>query len=96
MLHHTLQEEEPEEVVNRQARSYTFDLQDEASEEDLRYVFRMCVGQKRRSSMRYINPRAGTGTSGFINAMQFSNLWRRLTGERGNLFREMQVCIYDL
>lgn len=27
----------------------------------------------------------------FINVMQFSSLWRIATGERGNLFKEMQM-----
>ena len=28
---------------------------------------------------------------GFINAMQFSSIWRLITGEKGNLFKEMQM-----
>jgi hypothetical protein len=28
---------------------------------------------------------------GQINAMQFSTIWRKITGEKGNLFKEMQM-----
>jgi hypothetical protein len=64
----------------------------EASEEDLRMLFRFNVSQKRRSSMRYLG--SGGDGGGFINAMQFSSLWRVLTEEKGNLYREMQMFKY--
>ena len=36
---------------------------------------------------------SATTTSGYMNSMQFSHIWRKLTGESGNLYREIQVCI---
>ena len=33
----------------------------------------------------------GGGGGGFINAMQFSSIWRLITEEKGNLFKEMQM-----
>ena len=33
----------------------------------------------------------GANCPEFINAMKFSSIWRMITGERGNLFKEMQM-----
>ena len=62
---------------------------DEATEDDLREIFRMYVGRRRRKSAAYA--RSQGSEESFINPMQFSLLWRQITGERGNLFREMQM-----
>jgi hypothetical protein len=67
-------------IINRKSKRYSFNSKDAATAEDLYKVF-YNHGIK-----------AGTDRhSGFLNPMQFSNIWRLITSEKGNLFREMQM-----
>ena len=75
----------------------------EANEEDLRQAFRMFVERKSLPPMRDVNSHQyasrdtssiTTASGGYMNAMQFSHIWRRLTGESSNLYREIQVGAY--
>lgn len=70
----------PRKLATRRSRRFTFNEQDAASAEDLRLVFSM-YGTKASEDGEQ---------PGFINAMQFSNIWRLITEEKGNLFKEMQ------
>lgn len=51
---------------------------DPASEEDVRKLFQFYA-------------KDDGGSSSYINVMQFSMIWRLVTGEKGNLYKEMQM-----
>ena len=67
----------------------------------MRQVFRIYVERKTLPHMRGVTTgiskdSSSTTTSGYMNAMQFSHIWRMLTGESGNLYREIQVRVLGL
>ena len=70
----------------------------------MRQAFRMFVERKTLPPMRGVNSHqymskdtshtSIVSSGGYMNAMQFSHTWRKLTGESGNLYREIQVGLY--
>ena len=55
-----------------------------------KYAFSDKVAAANTEELKKVFANHGGG-AGFINAMQFSNVWRLITEEKGNLFKEMQV-----
>ena len=97
----------PRKLARRKSKRYSFSQTVKASREELHKVFIAYGGaaqaRGRVSSVGTApSPVSGAMASasadadeeeelGFINAMQFSNIWRLITEEKGNLFKEMQV-----
>ncbi len=44
-----------------------------------------------RKMYRFYVKKNTDGGEGYINVMQFSTIWRLVTKERGNLYKEMQI-----
>ena len=64
-------------LARRKTRVYRFDSNLPATEKELRELFRS-----------FSNSMANDGN---LNAIQLSNIWRLVTGEKGNLFKEMKL-----
>ena len=75
-----VQDNIPRQLARRKSHRFSFSMTTKASTVDLKKVFDL-YGTK---------PDPGVH-DGFINAMQFSNIWRLITEEKGNLFKEMQM-----
>ena len=54
-------------------------------------IFHMHLPCSNFSPPHFASPQGENGAPGYINAMQFSSIWRMITGEKGNLFKEMQM-----
>lgn len=82
----------PRKLARRKSKRYSFSHTAKASREELHKVFINYGGAGGKPSSggaQADDDEAEEG--GFINAMQFSNIWRLITEEKGNLFKEMQM-----
>lgn len=81
-------ESTPRKLARRKSKRYSFSMDGQASRDDLRKVFLNNGGASKPTD---VHRAAEEVAGGFINAMQFSNIWRLITEEKGNLFKEMQM-----
>jgi len=70
-------ENENRRLARRKSKAYRFDSVVPATELELRQLFRSFTNNM--------------GNSGSLNAIQLSNIWRLVTGEKGNLYKEMKL-----
>ena len=64
-------------LARRKMRRYRFDNDAPATENELKNLFLSTSSQ--------------LGSKGMLNAIQLSTIWRLVTGEKGNLFKEMKL-----
>jgi hypothetical protein len=64
-------------LARRKMRRYRFDTDAPATENELKNLFQSTSSQ--------------LGSKGMLNAIQLSTIWRLVTGEKGNLFKEMKL-----
>lgn len=90
----------PRKLARRKSKRYSFSHTAKASREELHKVFINYGGAGGPARAGSNSDPSGkvlpadddeAEEGGFINAMQFSNIWRLITEEKGNLFKEMQM-----
>jgi len=84
---------QPRKLARRKSKRLSFSMSNNASTTDLKKVFMLYGSRSSKGAGSTIGTEAGSNMDqeGTINAMQFSTIWRLITEEKGNLFKEMQM-----